>query len=98
MIFATEIRAGRALLGWSQLDLAKAASVGVATVRRLEGARAQIRGAAETLWKIQRALEAAGVEFIPADEAKGPGVRLKDIESKEPKRPKRRSRKAGGRV
>jgi hypothetical protein len=37
-----------------------------------------MRGAAETLWKIQRALEAAGVEFIPADEAKGPGVRLKD--------------------
>ena len=34
-------------------------------------------GSVRTLWKIQTALEAAGVEFIPADETKGPGVRLK---------------------
>lgn len=77
MIFSAEIRAGRALLGWSQTNLAEAASVGVATVRRLEAARSEIRGSAETIWKIQKALEAAGVEFIPEDETKGPGVRLK---------------------
>jgi transcriptional regulator with XRE-family HTH domain len=77
MIFPREIRAGRALLGWTQLDLAKAASIGVATIRRLEGAGTEIRGTAETVWKIQTALEAAGVEFIPADELKGPGVRLR---------------------
>ena len=77
MIFCDQVRAGRALLSWSQLDLAKAASVGVATVRRLEASKAEIRGAAETLWKIQTALEAAGVEFIPGDEEKGPGVRLR---------------------
>jgi hypothetical protein len=29
------------------------------------------------LFKIEGALEQAGVEFIPGDEAKGPGVRLK---------------------
>ena len=34
-------------------------------------------GSVRTLWKVQTALEAAGVEFIPADETKGPGVRLK---------------------
>jgi transcriptional regulator with XRE-family HTH domain len=79
MIFYDQIRAGRALLGWSQLDLAKAASVGVATVRRLEGSDNQIRGSADTVWKIQMALEHAGVEFIPADETKGPGVRLKQV-------------------
>jgi transcriptional regulator with XRE-family HTH domain len=77
MIFSREIRAGRALLGWSQLELAQAASVGVATVRRLEAAEMQIRGSVESVWKIQRALEAAGIEFIPADAGKGPGVRLK---------------------
>jgi transcriptional regulator with XRE-family HTH domain len=77
MIFSHEIRAGRALLGWSQLELAKAASVGVATVRRLEGAGSEIRGSAQTVWKIQAALEAAGIEFIPADELKGPGVRFR---------------------
>ena len=77
MIFAREIRAGRALLGWSQLDLAEAASVGVATVRRLEAAEMQIRGSVDTVWKIQKALEAAGVEFIPEEAGKGPGVRLR---------------------
>jgi hypothetical protein len=38
---------------------------------------AGIRGSVEVLWKIQTALEKAGVEFIPGDESKGPGVRLK---------------------
>jgi transcriptional regulator with XRE-family HTH domain len=79
MIYSSEIRAGRALLGWSQLDLARAASLGVATVRRLESAGDQIRGAAETIWKIQKALEAAGVEFLPAQEGSGPGVRLRQM-------------------
>ena len=53
-----------------------AASVDISTVRRLEGT-SELRGSTEVLWKIQTALEAAGVEFIPADDTKGPGVRLK---------------------
>ena len=77
MIFSAEIRAGRALLGWSQVELAAAAAVGVATVRRLESAGTEIRGSVDTVWKIQKALEAAGIEFIPAEGGKGPGVRLK---------------------
>jgi transcriptional regulator with XRE-family HTH domain len=90
MIFSREMRAGRALLGWSQLDLAKAASVGVATVRRLEGAGTKLRGSAEAVWKIQKALEAAGVEFLPEDETKGPGARLRRPDPQKPKR-KRKS-------
>jgi hypothetical protein len=35
------------------------------------------RGSVEPILKIQQALEAAGVEFIPADDEKGPGLRLK---------------------
>ena len=77
MIFAPQIRAARALLGWNQHELAEAASVGIATLRRLEAAGTRIRGTVEVVWKIQTALERAGVEFIPADEMKGPGVRLK---------------------
>jgi transcriptional regulator with XRE-family HTH domain len=76
MIFAQQIRAARALLDLSQRELADLASVGIATVKRIE-ASAEIRGAADTYWKIQAALERAGVEFIPGDETKGPGVRLK---------------------
>jgi transcriptional regulator with XRE-family HTH domain len=76
MIEAAQIRAARALLDVSQAQLSKLALVSATTIKRLEAAP-EIRGAAETLWKIQIALESAGVEFIPADETKGPGVRLK---------------------
>ena len=76
MIDAAQIRAARALLDVSQAQLSKLALVSATTIKRLEAAP-EIRGAAETLWKIQTALESAGVEFIPADETKGPGVRLK---------------------
>ena len=37
----------------------------------------QIRGSVDSVWKIQQALEAAGVEFIPEEAGKGPGVRLR---------------------
>ena len=76
MITASQVKGARAMLGLSQRELAVLAGVGLATVQRLE-LTAGVRGAAETLWKIQTALEESGVEFIPADETKGPGVRLK---------------------
>ena len=76
MIEPAQIRAARGLLALSQAELAKMASLSVASVKRLETA-AGLRGAAETVWKIQKALEAAGVEFIPEEGGRGPGVRLK---------------------
>jgi transcriptional regulator with XRE-family HTH domain len=91
MIEAAQIRAARALLDLSQADLSDLASVSATTIKRVEGTT-EIRGAAETLWKIQSALESAGVEFIPADETKGPGVRLKHSRAKESKRVKGRRR------
>jgi transcriptional regulator with XRE-family HTH domain len=78
MIDAGQIRAARALLNISQNDLARIATVHVATVRRIEAAT-ELRGAAETLWKIQTALEKAGIEFIPAEEDRGPGLRLRNV-------------------
>ena len=78
MIDAGQIRAARALLNMSQSDLARIATVHVATVRRIEAAT-ELRGAAETLWKIQTALEKAGIEFIPAEEHRGPGLRLRNV-------------------
>ena len=86
MIFPLQIRAARALVGWNQNELADAASIGVATLRRLEVSHTQLRGSAEVIWKIQVALEKAGVEFIPEDDLKGPGVRLKDSRRLKPRR------------
>ena len=85
MIDSGQIKAARALLGLSQMQLSKMASLSIATVKRIE-ATPEIRGAAETLWKLQTALEKAGVVFIPADQAGGPGVRLREGPSSKAKR------------
>jgi predicted transcriptional regulator len=76
MIAPAQIRAARALLDVNQTTLSEWASISAATLKRIEGS-SEIRGAADTLWKIQKALEAAGVEFIPEEDGKGAGVRLK---------------------
>ena len=76
MIEAAQIRAARALLNISQAVLAESATVHVASIRRLEAA-SEVRGAADTIWKVEAALEKLGVEFIPAEGGKGPGVRLR---------------------
>lgn len=74
MIEASQIRAGRALLGWSQRQLAEAAGVGEATVKRLE-ANGTGGAIGSTVAAIEAALESAGVRFLPAN-GSGPGVRL----------------------
>lgn len=78
MITSAQCRAGRGLLDWSQQQLADAAGVGVVTVRQFEGEAAQPRRA--TLDVIQRAFEAAGIEFIP-ENGGGAGVRLRNRSS-----------------
>jgi DNA-binding transcriptional regulator YiaG len=74
MITPSQCRAARGILDWSQQQLADAAGVGVVTVRQFEGGAAQPRRA--TLEVVRRALEAAGVEFIP-ENGGGAGVRLR---------------------
>jgi len=76
MITAAQVKAARALLGLNQSELAKKTGLGIATVKRLE-LSSKLRGAATTLWKVQTALEEAGIEFLPASEESGPGVRLR---------------------
>ncbi|NUB24311.1 helix-turn-helix domain-containing protein [Azospirillum brasilense] len=77
-IVAQQIRAARALLGISAEELARRASVGVATVRRAELAQDKPSITDANLIAIKRALEDAGVDFIDGDSAAGPGVRLKE--------------------
>jgi transcriptional regulator with XRE-family HTH domain len=71
MIFMpVQCRMARAALGWGIRDLAAAAKVAVDTVARFErGDELKER----TIDALQRALEAAGVEFTNGDQ---PGLRL----------------------
>ena len=55
-------RAARALLGWSQGDLAKAAGLSLLTVRKFEKGRSDPYS--RNLEAIRSALEGAGIEFI----------------------------------
>jgi len=71
-----QVKAARALLGWSQQDLAGYSGVSYPTIARLEAADGDVGGYPETREKLLRALESAGVEFIP-ENGGGPGVRLK---------------------
>lgn len=72
----SQMRAARALLGWSQGDLAGAAGVSLPTIKRLEPGDEALSGSHQTIDAIRRALETAGVIFV-AENGEGPGVRLR---------------------
>lgn len=71
-----QIKAARALLGWSQSDLADRSGVSEPTVARLESAQGELGGREGTGDKIRSAIEKAGVEFID-ENGGGLGVRLR---------------------
>ncbi|HZZ60198.1 MAG TPA: helix-turn-helix transcriptional regulator [Roseiarcus sp.] len=71
-----QIKAARALLGWSPTVLAAAAGVSLQTIRRLETHAGQAVGHADGVVRIVAALQSAGVEFI-AENGGGCGVRLR---------------------
>jgi predicted transcriptional regulator len=73
-----QIRAARAMLGWSVAILASKAGVSWRTIQRAEAAGNQVpRMHIATVEKIQGALEAEGIEFLRAGQRSngGPGIR-----------------------
>ncbi len=84
MLTSQQIRAARGLLGWSSRELAERSGFHLKKVKRLERSDGAVRGTARTVAKVERALEAEGVEFLPDNG--GAGVRLK-------KRPRRDARR-----
>jgi hypothetical protein len=80
-LISAQIRAARALIRWSALQLAKETSVGVTTIRRAELTASETKLTRVNDQAIRRVLEEAGVEFIDAEES-GPGVRLRGSQQK----------------
>ena len=76
MISVAQLRAARGLVGWSQSQLAESSGVALSTIKRMESARGPMRSSAENVFKVQQALEDAGVTFID-ENGGGPGVRLR---------------------
>ena len=76
MIHPFQIRAARGLIGMSQHELAAKSAVGLATIRRIEARGRELSGTAKILFRLQKALEAAGVIFLDGDDKVGPGIRL----------------------
>lgn len=69
-----QIRAARALLGWSREQLSLSCNVPIRTLDRLEKGDGEPQQ--RTLVAVSQALETAGVEFIE-ENGGGPGVRLR---------------------
>lgn len=71
-----QLKAARALIGWSQEDLAVASGVSLPTIARLEAQDTEVLGGrAATIQAIRSALQAANIEFIASNDG-GCGVRL----------------------
>lgn len=77
MISVRQVKAARAMLAWSQADLAGASGVSEPTIARLEAVDGPLGGRAATIEAVQTALETAGVEFI-TENGGGAGVRLRE--------------------
>ena len=74
MITSGQIKAARALVGWTARDLAAKAEIGFSTMIRLESADGVPSGNIKTIDAVKKALEDAGVEFTGTPDSQA-GVR-----------------------
>ena len=76
MITSSQLRAARALLRITAIDLASISGVGISTIKRFELSEGVPSGNIKTIDALKKALENAGIEFIGSPDDR-PGVRLK---------------------
>ncbi len=76
MITSSQLRAARALLKITAIDLASISGVGISTIKRFELSEGVPSGNIKTIDALKKALEKAGIEFIGIADDR-PGVRLK---------------------
>jgi DNA-binding XRE family transcriptional regulator len=72
-----QIRAARALLGWSQAKLAEEAGVSVITVKRMEASPEAFHARFDIVMKVKAAVEGAGVVFMEGSDGFSHGVQLR---------------------
>jgi predicted transcriptional regulator len=85
MITSAQMRAARALLGIDQRQLAAMASLSLPTIQRMEASLGQVRGNIDTLMKVIKALDDAGIELIGENApttGSGRGVRLRAAQAR----------------
>jgi transcriptional regulator with XRE-family HTH domain len=75
LVAGPQLRAARAMARLEQARLAELSGVAAMTIVRLEAENGLLNARGKTLRALQRALEAAGVEFINGDR---PGVRMRE--------------------
>jgi transcriptional regulator with XRE-family HTH domain len=66
MIDGRQVRAARAILGWSREELLDASGISMSALLRMEGNMADSRSS--TLNKVVKALSLAGIEFVTRDD------------------------------
>ena len=71
MIDAIQLRAARAMLDWKTSDLAEMSGVALNAINKIE--RSKVLGRRDTMEKLQKVFEGAGLEFLPDS-----GVRMKN--------------------
>ena len=79
MVTSRQVRAARALLGWTQELLADKALVALTALKRLESDRLSVR---DTRDAVRKALEASGIVFLSS--GRGEGVMLVRQETRQP--------------
>lgn len=80
MLTPPQLRAARALLGWSRDTLAAKSGTAAETVQGFESRGSDPKRS--TMLKWRRALEQAGVEFQDPADGKGEGVRFRTAKDK----------------
>ena len=76
MVSSSQIKAARAMLGWSAIELANRSGVGSASIKRYEVQDGVPVANTKNLLAIRNALEVAGIEFT-GDPLVNPGVTLR---------------------
>jgi transcriptional regulator with XRE-family HTH domain len=74
MITPRQCKAARALLGWTQAELAEKAKLTLDTVSRFEQGKSDTRG--QAMIKMEAAVRQAGIKLLASEGGEGEGLRF----------------------